>query len=99
MANAKMPSAMVKTMTNFIASRRNFTLAQVDALALTTPLTEPTDAEIQTFYDANSGDFTLAESKQLTYVLMTPEMVLDQVEIDYSKWIYIVLYSQDQVCL
>jgi len=82
MANAKMPSVMVETLTSFIASRRSFTLAQVDAASLSTPLPEPTEADLQAYFDTNSESFTLPESKRLTYVLMTPEMVLDQVEVD-----------------
>lgn len=82
MADARMPVEMVQTLTGFIASRRSFTLARVTASSLTTPLAEPNDADLKTYYDAHPDAFTLPESKHLTYVLMTPAMVLDQVEID-----------------
>ena len=84
MANAKMPSVMVDTLADFVASRRSFTLAQVDASSLAAPLPAPAEADLQDYYDTHTSDFTLPESKQLTYVLLTSEMVLDQVEIDES---------------
>ena len=77
-----MPQIMVDTMANYVAARRSFTYVRLDASSLTQPPAEPTGADLQAFYDAHPDDFTLPETKRLTYVLMTPAMLLDQVEVD-----------------
>jgi len=61
---------------------RSFTWAQFTAGDLAEPLAEPTTAELQAYYDANIGDFTLPESKRITYAILTPDMIIDQVEVD-----------------
>jgi peptidyl-prolyl cis-trans isomerase D len=81
-AGVVMPSAMVDTIADYVAARRSFTMLRLDASSLTQPLAAPTDTDLKTFYDAQGKDFTLPETKRLTYVLMTPAMLLDQVEID-----------------
>ncbi len=44
----------------------------------------PTDAQIQAFYDENTEQFFLPETKRLTYAVLSPDMVLDQVTVDES---------------
>ncbi|MEP3332930.1 peptidyl-prolyl cis-trans isomerase [Sedimentitalea sp.] len=82
MAGTTMPDVLTQTMTDYIAARRNFTWAQMTAEDLETPIPAATPEELQDYYDDHPDDFTLPETKRLTYVLMTPEMILDQVEID-----------------
>ena len=77
-----MPTTMVDTIANYVASRRSFTYATLDATNLTAPVSDPTEAELQAHYDENGDDFTLPETKRLTYVLMSPSMLLGQVEVD-----------------
>ncbi|MDU9003758.1 peptidylprolyl isomerase [Sedimentitalea todarodis] len=82
MAGTTMPAIMTNTMTDHIAARRNFIWAQMTAENLDTPIADPTPDQLQAYYDEHPDDFTLPETKRLTYVLMTPEMILDQVKID-----------------
>ncbi|MCF6233593.1 MAG: SurA N-terminal domain-containing protein [Rhodobacteraceae bacterium] len=77
-----MPDALNDTITNFVAARRSFTHVRFDDTALTEPLADPTDQQLQMFYDDNANDFTLPQTKRLTYVLMTPAMMLDQIDIE-----------------
>ncbi len=77
-----MPDALSDTITNFIAVRRSFTYVRLDETALDTPPADPSDAQVRAYYDANGADFTLPETKHITYVLMTPAMLLDQVDVD-----------------
>ena len=77
-----MPDVMIDTITNYVAARRSFTFVRLDETALAAPLPEPTDEQLRTYYDENPDEFTLPETKRLTYVLLTPEMMLDQVEVD-----------------
>lgn len=81
-AGAKMPAVMTDTIAAYIAARRSFTMATLTADALDTPVPAPTDTDLKAYYDAHPDDFTLPETKKLTYVLLTPDMVIDQVEVD-----------------
>lgn len=82
LAGVKMPPVMIDTMVDFIGARRSFVWAKLDATQLTAPIAEPTDEDLQTYYDDNADQFMLPETKRLSYVLLSPEMVLDQVEVD-----------------
>ncbi len=81
-AGVEMPAEMSETLTNYITARRTFTLARLGADTLPEPPAEPSDADLQAYYDENPEEFTLPETKRLTYVLLSPEMMLDQVELD-----------------
>lgn len=70
------------TLLTYLAERRSFTWASLNENDLTTPLPEPTEAELSAFHSANAALFTLPETKQLTYVWLTPDMLLDEVEVD-----------------
>lgn len=78
----KMPSALADAMAGYIGARRSFTWAPLDAAALETPVAEPTEDELRSYYDANTSAFTLPETRQITYALLTPEMLLDTVELN-----------------
>jgi len=80
-AGVKMPPAMADMLANFVGARRNFSWAALDASALETPVAEPTEEQLQAWYDEHPDDFVLPETKKITYAILTPEMMLDQVEI------------------
>lgn len=82
MVGAEMPSTMRDTITSFIGARRSFSWVQLRSDEMAMIALAPTDAELQAYYDANPNQFTLPETKQLAYVLMSPNMLIDQVEID-----------------
>jgi len=81
-AGVVMPTTIVDTIANYVASRRSFTYATLDASSLAEPLPTPTEAQLQAYYDDHGDAFMLPETKRLTYVLMAPSMLLDQVEVD-----------------
>ena len=78
----KMPAVLADRMTDYVAARRSFTWASLDEAALPEPLAQPTDADLQTYFDAHGDQFVLPETKKLTYVLLTPEMILGDIEVD-----------------
>ncbi len=82
MGGVEMPRTMTEAMANYVLARRSFTVATLSADALETPVAEPTEDQIQTFYDENTDLFTLPRTKQLTYAILSPEMLLDTIEID-----------------
>lgn len=60
---------------------RDFTWARVDATALEAPVGTPDEATLQAYYAANPAAFTLPETKQITYVLVTPDDVLGEIDV------------------
>ncbi len=81
-SGTRMPAVLSETLTDFVAARRSFAWAALGAQDLETPIAAPTPDDLRAHYDAHPDDFTLPETKRLTYVLLTPEMILDQVEVD-----------------
>ena len=79
---AKMPDAMTKTMTDYIGARRSFSYVALSPDQIALIQVVPEDAVLKTFYEANLDDFTLPETKQITYARLSPEMILDTVQVD-----------------
>jgi len=82
MNGVEMPESMTNALTDYIGARRSFTVATVSADLLDEPIAQPTDAQVQAFYDENTALFTLPRTKRLTYVLLSPEAILDTIEIE-----------------
>lgn len=76
------PAVVADTLTARETERRDFTIAIVDAEQLTVSVPEPTDAELQSFYDANGDLFERPEVRRISYAWLTPEMILDDVPVD-----------------
>ncbi len=81
-AGVRMPDQMTERLTDFILARRSFTWATLTADTLDNPVPAPTDSYLQGYYDENSALFTLPETKSITYVLLSPDMIIDSVEVD-----------------
>lgn len=81
-SGVEMPGTLVDTLTEYLAARRSFTMVTLTADDLAAPLPEPDGAALQAFYDDHPDRYTLPETKVLTYVLLTPDMIMDQVEVD-----------------
>ncbi|WP_299783019.1 peptidyl-prolyl cis-trans isomerase [uncultured Roseobacter sp.] len=76
-----MPDAFVDTLVNYVGEQRSFTWARLSEADLETPIETPEDATLQAHYDENIADFTLPETKQITYALLSPDAMVDEVEI------------------
>ncbi|GFE51677.1 peptidyl-prolyl cis-trans isomerase [Roseobacter cerasinus] len=76
-----MPDAYVDTLVNYVGQRRSFTWARLEEADLETAIDTPDDATLQAYYDENIEAFTLPETKQITYALLSPEAMIDEVEI------------------
>ncbi|NOE32754.1 peptidylprolyl isomerase [Ruegeria sp. HKCCD7318] len=82
MGGVEMPATLTDTMTDYIGARRSFTVATVGTEALESSIADPTEAQIQAYYDENGALFTLPRTKQLTYAILSPAMLIDSVEVD-----------------
>ena len=73
------PEAYAETLVSYIAESRSVTWATVTADDLNGPVPGPTPENIQTYYDANPDAFTAPETRNITYVWLTPDMIIDEV--------------------
>ncbi len=73
------------TLFGWAREARDFTWAKVGEAALDAPVGVPDDAQLQTYYEANPADFTLPQVRNITYVWLTPEDVLDDIAVDESE--------------
>jgi len=78
----KMPDTFADLMVSYAGEQRNFTWSLLDASALDAPLVSAGESELRTYYDENTDQFSLPVTKRITYVLLSPDMLLDQVELD-----------------
>ncbi len=76
------PQVFTDTLFNWALEERDVTWALLDADDLSEPLGEPSDADLQAYYDANEAAFTLSETKAITYAWVTPRMILDTIDVD-----------------
>lgn len=77
----QMPSAYAETLVNYVGEQRSFTWARLEAENLTAPIATPDSAALQAYYDANPDLFILPETKRITYVLLTPDALIDEIEV------------------
>lgn len=82
MNGVEMPAVLTDTLADYVLARRSFTVATLSQDALDAPVPEPTDADIQAFYEANTDRFTLPRTKKITYAVLSPAMLQDTVEVD-----------------
>jgi peptidyl-prolyl cis-trans isomerase D len=76
-----MPDAYARTLVNYVGEKRSFTYAALTEADLQTPVPAPTDEDLRAYYDANPDQYMLPASKSITYVTLSPDALLDEVEI------------------
>ena len=84
-SGVEMPAGYVDTLVKFIAEERSFTWTKLDASHLTAPLGEPTQDDLQGHYDAHIANFTLPQTKRITYAWLSPEMIAQQITVADSE--------------
>ncbi|QFU08868.1 Peptidyl-prolyl cis-trans isomerase D [Rhodobacteraceae bacterium THAF1] len=75
------PDTFVDTLYDYAREQRDLTLVRFTEDDLDGELAEPTDADLQAYYDANPDAFTLPERKAVTYAWLSPEMMTDTVDV------------------
>ena len=76
------PAPYVDTLMGFLAEERDVTWAALDEGHLAEPIPDPTLSELEAFHSENAAMFTLPETKVLTVAALTPDMLIDTIEID-----------------
>lgn len=75
------PTAMTKAFLDYAQERRNFKWVRLDQSNLAQAIPEPSDEDLQSYYQANEAAFTEPQKKHLDYIWVTPDMIVDQIEI------------------
>lgn len=73
-----------EALVQYIGERRSIILATVDDTALISPVPGATEEDQQAYYDENTQEFTLPETRDITYVWLTPSMIHDQMVVPDS---------------
>ncbi|WP_375257545.1 SurA N-terminal domain-containing protein [Citreimonas sp.] len=81
LAGVVLPDTYVDTLVAYAAEQRDFTWARLAPASLNTLLPAPTDDELRAFYDENIDAYTQPRAKRITYAWVTPNMILDSVEV------------------
>ncbi|MEL6644589.1 MAG: peptidyl-prolyl cis-trans isomerase [Pseudomonadota bacterium] len=71
-----------ETLFQWARERRDITWARLTEAELAEPIAEPSEADLQGYYEDNAPLFTLAEERAITYAWLTPDMIVDTVEMD-----------------
>ena len=66
----------------FLLEARSFNIQVLTSDSLEFIAEKPTDAELQKFLDENTEQYTVPESKMISYAILEPEMLADSVPID-----------------
>lgn len=81
---ARAPDMLTMPLLNHQAQTRDYSILSLGSSELETPVGMPDSAALQAFYDANIDSYTLPEGKRIRYAWLTPDMLIDTVEIDES---------------
>lgn len=76
------PAPLTDTLATWAGERRGFSLLRVTEADLTAPIPDPTDADLQAFYDANTDQFIQPEAKRITYAALLPEAIMADQPVD-----------------
>ncbi|MEL7114292.1 MAG: peptidylprolyl isomerase [Pseudomonadota bacterium] len=76
------PQTYTSSVLNFIGERRNFSWVRLAEADLTDPIPTPGEADLQAYFDANPDSFMLPEARRITYAWVSPEMLVDQVDVN-----------------
>lgn len=79
------PDAYVDRLIAFAAETRDASWAVIGQGALDQPIADPTDAQLRSYYDENPAEFTAPETREITYAWLSPDMVMDEIEVDEDQ--------------
>ena len=81
-SGASAPDSMVTPLLEFQAQTRDFSVTTLSETELTEPVGQPSQAELQAFYEAEIANYTQPAGKRIEYAWITPDMMIDVIEVD-----------------
>lgn len=82
---ASAPDGLVDPLLNYQAQTRDFTVVTLGTDDLETPVGQPDAGALTAYYEDNLDRYTLPAGKRLDYAWITPEMLLDTLEVDEDE--------------
>jgi len=79
------PEPYVDALVGFLREERDVTWAALTEDDLAAPIPDPTQSDLEAFHAENADLFTLGETKVLTVAALTPDMLIDTIEIDEGR--------------
>lgn len=77
-----LPDSYIDTILSYVSERRRVSWVRLDSTLLPEETLAPSEEDLKALYEERIADFTRPEIKRITYAWLTPEMILDQVEVD-----------------
>ncbi len=74
-----------KSLVAYVQETRDFDWAWVTELQLAAPIEKGTDAQLKSYYDKNTEQYQSLRSHNVTYAWLSPDMLLDQVDVDDAQ--------------
>jgi len=72
-----MPETYADTIVGYVGERRTITWARLDERNLDAPVADPSEEELQAWYEENIDRYMEPEKKRITYAWLAPEMIAD----------------------
>lgn len=66
----------------YLTETRDVSWAELTREQLDTGIPTPTESDLTAYYEANIDAYTRPETRQITYAWLTPDMLIDSVELD-----------------
>ena len=85
MEGIRTPALFTDTLFKFARETRDVTWARLTADDLANPLSEPSGADLRQFHQDNAEQFTQSETRIIRYAWLTPDMILDQIQVDEAQ--------------
>ena len=76
------PKALTAAYTAFVTETRSISHAEITEADLTESVGPPDEAALRAYHEANPEAFTRPETRKITYVWLSPEMLLPEVPMD-----------------
>ncbi|MGY6548411.1 MAG: SurA N-terminal domain-containing protein [Roseinatronobacter sp.] len=81
-SGATAPSVQIDTLLEFQAQTRDLSITTLTADDLPAPIPRPDARALEAFHSENIARYTMPEGKRIRYAKITPDMMIDLVEID-----------------
>lgn len=82
LAAVTVPAPVIDHTLSYLLETRDIHWQELTAADLATPISTPDDATLQAWHQANADRFTSPETRKITYVWLTPEMLEKDVQVD-----------------
>ncbi len=81
-SGAAAPDSLVTPLLEFQSQTRDMSVITLTAENLPEPVGQPDAATLEAFYQAHIERYTLPEGKRIRYAWITPDMMVDEIEVD-----------------